>query len=140
MTLAGRFWSKVDIRSAAECWPWLGAKNSATGRGQIRVGGRGVTAPRIAWAVTFGDPPSDLNILHRCDNPNCVNPSHLWLGSQRENIRDAVAKGRMKSVKTHCPYGHPYSGGNLYTKPNGWRICRTCAKAYRKKWRDNHGK
>lgn len=94
--LAKRFWAKV--RRGKACWEWLGWKD-ADGYGSIwlrkkknhHVYGR---APRICWELTKGRIPPGLQVLHRCDNPCCVRPSHLFLGTSEENHADSVAKGR----------------------------------------------
>lgn len=86
-----------------DCWPWLGANNGKPGRGKVHLGYRGDFRLRkriqayayvVAWQLTNGPIPPGICVLHRCDNGNCVNPAHLFLGTQRENIRDMQAKGR----------------------------------------------
>lgn len=86
--LASRFWPKV--RKADGCWEWLGSKNS---RGYGRIYGGGF-AHRVAWTQAIGAIPNGMFVCHRCDNPSCVNPDHLFLGTQRDNMRDCKAKGR----------------------------------------------
>src|SRR5690606_32428514 len=71
-----RFWGKVDVRGPSECWPWK-ASTWPSGYGQFRMDGRPTGAHRVAYAVTRGDIPAGLHVLHRCDNPPCVNPNHL---------------------------------------------------------------
>lgn len=92
--LADRFWEKV--RRTNGCWLWMGSTNS-NGYGQITRGPRPHLAHRIAWELTHGSIPDGLCVLHDCpdgDNPRCVNPEHLFLGTQCDNIEDMVRKGR----------------------------------------------
>lgn len=101
----GRFWSKVD-KSAGEsaCWPWLGCiKQSKSGYrwGDVKVRRRHWAAARWAWVLAFGGMPSGLCVLHRCDNGICCNPSHLFLGTNADNIRDSVEKGRKSQGENH---------------------------------------
>ena len=96
-TLAERFWAKVDKRGPNECWEWQGYKIPA-GYGQIRegVGGsRNLRVHRVSWELANGCPiPTGKFVCHHCDNPSCVNPAHLWIGTNADNQRDMVNKGR----------------------------------------------
>lgn len=123
-----RFWSKVKITSTEGCWLWLGGKKR-NGYGTFRSEGKTYTAHRVAWFYLYGElPPSHMLACHTCDNPSCVNPSHLFLGTHSDNALDSVVKGRWANPKTtHCPHGHPYAGENLRYTPDGARVCRTCA-------------
>ena len=95
---AAYFWSKVDKREPDECWPWKGER-SVAGYGYIRVSSpnerrRRVTAHRVAYLLENGFYDLSLDMLHKCDNPPCCNPAHLWAGSEGDNIQDAISKGR----------------------------------------------
>lgn len=87
-----RFWAKVIKQ--AECWPFTGAKHHF-GYGVFRPPGKAMTTShRVAWELTHGPIPDGQCVLHRCDNPPCCNPDHLFLGTQEDNARDRVAKRR----------------------------------------------
>lgn len=89
--LEERFWSKV--RKADGCWEWTGAK-IPQGYGQLSVDGKLCRVHRLSYILANGFIPAGLLVLHRCDNRGCVRPSHLFLGTQTDNMRDAVRKDR----------------------------------------------
>lgn len=89
--LAVRFWEKV--KKSKGCWLWLGYKNPK-GYGHISKDGHVTGAHRVSWELHFGPRPSGLLVLHKCDNPPCVRPSHLFLGTHLDNSRDKQKKGR----------------------------------------------
>lgn len=127
-----RFWAKVDRRDGG-CWAWTGYSLPYDGRGKFGLKGYAVFAPRVAWAIANGREPNGL-VLHSCDNPNCVNPAHLRVGTFQENIRDRDERGRhWASGVTHCVRGHEFAGSNLYVRPDGRRKCRACAQFYRER-------
>lgn len=97
-SLSERFWSRVD--TSDDCWVWIGAKQDL-GYGIIEDDA-GVTrrATHVAWEVTYGSIPDGMRLLHRCDNPPCVRPDHLFLGTQADNVDDMIAKGRNQHGET----------------------------------------
>lgn len=128
--LEERFWPKVDKRCSDECWVWRGGRYSR-GYGRFFLAGKSARAHRIAWQLANGEAvPAGMIVCHSCDNPPCVNPSHLWLGTGTDNYADMVQKGRhWQQRKTHCHRGHHLSPDNLFITSRGWRHCLTCKRA-----------
>lgn len=137
ISLERRFWAKVDRRGPDECWPWLGSCSRRYGT--IFDNGRNRRATQVAWEIHNKAPfPSGLHACHSCDNPQCVNPYHIWPGTARQNIQDALRKGRLNLAvlrsynynrdKTVCYKGHPLSGDNLGIRKDGRRACRACQR------------
>lgn len=92
--LAQRFWSKVQRGGENVCWPWLHS-TTKKGYGKFNFNGKGWMAHRLAWAIHHQrEPRPEEAVCHQCDNPACCNPTHLWVGSRKDNLRDMVAKGR----------------------------------------------
>lgn len=87
-----RFWKFVDKKGDAECWNWVGKKGH--GYGRFWYNGKTIRAHRFSYELFFGNVPDCLFVLHKCDNPGCVNPDHLFLGTLLDNSRDMIAKGR----------------------------------------------
>lgn len=104
-----RFWTKVDRSDRDGCWPWTGylrGKPGATtaGYGRLHFRGRVIPVTHVAWYLANGElPPEGMLIMHRCDNPPCVRPSHLMVGTYSDNMRDAQAKGRRPSRSASVP-------------------------------------
>jgi len=91
-TLLERFMSRVD--TSGDCWEWTAGRQEA-GYGYFDVAGHRYRAHRVAYELAVGPIPEGMFVCHRCDNPPCVRPSHLFLGSQLDNVADARAKGRL---------------------------------------------
>ena len=96
-SLEERFWKKVRVAGIDECWQWTASTNKK-GYGYFGIDGKIVLAHRVSWMIHVGD-PGNLNVCHSCDNPGCVNPAHLWLGTHADNNRDRHVKGRTKFVR-----------------------------------------
>ncbi len=92
-----RFWDRVQKSDG--CWEWTGSRNKG-GYGQLGVGSRtdgsrdNLATHRLSWRIHFGDIPSKMCVLHQCDNPACVRPEHLYIGTHQDNMRDRNSKGR----------------------------------------------
>lgn len=96
-TLEDRFWSKVRRGEPNECWLWTDHCNN-NGYAMIAVNRKDRNASRVCWVLHNGEIPDKLHVLHRCDNPLCVNPNHLFLGTPRDNMVDCLTKGRIRSA------------------------------------------
>lgn len=94
--LADRFWANVRIAGPDECWEW-GRGRIPKGYGMFYIGGKPYarrSSHRMAWELTHGEIPEGMFVCHRCDNPPCCNPAHLFLGTPQENVLDRLSKGR----------------------------------------------
>ena len=137
ITLVERFARGVDKTPGhgpnGDCWRWMG-RPDRDGYGQIKVGKRNKRAHRVAYELQYGPISAGLFICHACDTRGCVNPAHLWPGTNADNMQDMVAKGRGANAQkkmTRCKNGHLLGGEHGY--PNAkTRQCRTCHKVQAK--------
>ena len=131
-----RFWARVDQSGGPDaCWPWMLNRDKRSGYGRLRVDTIGFLPHRWLLGMLRGKPLAWSEgeremACHRCDNPPCCNPTHLYVGDQYQNMRDSVERGRhAEASQTSCKYGHLLAGDNLYVRSlNGWRGCRTCRR------------
>jgi len=130
-----RFWNHVVKTDT--CWNWVGA-TIKSGYGKLRVDKRTCLAHRVSYSLKYGGIPRGLYILHNCDNPRCVNPEHLFAGSQKENVADMISKGRDANLKrVVCAKGHQFTVENTREvfNPHYHRRCRICERMAQRKYR-----
>lgn len=126
------------------CWEWRGGLDTG-GYGHFNVPGdggrlRAARAHRMAWTLRHGD-PGESHVLHRCDNRLCVNPAHLFLGTNADNVADKVSKGRQAKgwVRTSCKNGHEYTEGSFRIVPGtNKRKCLMCQTENMRRWAAAH--
>lgn len=131
------FWLRVE--KGPDCWSWSGRRDPfGYGVVQLGLGKPRTGAHRASWEIHNGPLPQDEDkkrgtcVLHKCDNPACVRPDHLFLGTRADNSHDAQRKGRLNIPekgwlrnRTHCPNGHLFDESNTYLY-RGARLCRAC--------------
>lgn len=140
-SLAERFEKKYIPEPNSGCWLWTGSIDPK-GYGQIRMPGphkrgRLRIASHVSLELVGREVPAGMEACHSCDNPGCVNPDHIFIGTHRENMHDSLRKGRAskpppsirgRGLKTYCHRGHLLAGDNLYWFGDGYRGCRECRK------------
>jgi hypothetical protein len=85
-----KLFARID--RSGPCWLWTAGKDH--GYGRVKINGKYFRVHRIIWEMYFGPIPDDIHVLHKCDNPPCCNPEHLFLGTQADNVKDMQDKGR----------------------------------------------
>lgn len=115
------------------CWEWEGPLED-NGYAKVSHDGGREWVHRWAYRLHVGPIPAGVEVRHTCDNPPCVRPAHLILGTHAENMNDMKVRGRSKARWTHCSRGHEYTEENTYWSGKG-RVCRQCRRDgyYRRK-------
>lgn len=146
--LKTRFYNRF-VKLENGCWEWIGTIDSGNGYGRFGDNYKELVAHRVSYLLHKGKIKKGLVIDHLCKNKWCVNPNHLEAVTNGENVLRGNGITAKNVMKTHCPKGHPYFGGNLYLHPKGnktQRSCRECSririrKRYsddKEKWREYH--
>lgn len=151
-----RFYGNVSVQlTGKQCWLWKGA-TSRGDYGVFNIGGKLERAHRLSYEIHNGPITKGLHCLHKCDEPNCINPDHLFLGTNQDNVNDMVRKQRhnwakglkiaraLKSLSTTCKWGHLFIKGNFkiekYKRKDGriiqTRRCLLCRRTRERGYRE----
>lgn len=137
LSLSEKFNRHITSKPETGCWLWSGARLKR-GYGHMGHDGKYLLAHRVAYELEFGPIPEGLLVLHECDNPTCVRPSHLLTGTHADNTADMLSKGRGRKPETylnpkrvtHCKRGHEMTPDNIIWTGHGkTRRCRVCTMA-----------
>jgi len=153
--------ARAIVIDADGCWVWQGCPRGSNGYGSIKVDGKRIPAHRYSYMLYFGEIPKGLLVCHTCDFPLCVNPSHLFVGTHADNMKDMVFKGRQSRGEEHAKTivhkksqkGRVFSdehkakiaaahlGKKQPPRNEQWRAKISAnTKAYWENWRKNHGR
>lgn len=124
--LARRKFDQKYTVAESGCWIWTGALDRRDGYGRFYDGVSNVAAYAFAYEFENGPVPSGMVLDHLCRERRCVNPTHLRIVTNAENVLAGTGVTARNAVATHCKKGHELSGSNLYVRPDGYRTCRTC--------------
>lgn len=128
----------VPSRPDGQCWNWMGCRERQ-GHGVVARYGKKVKAHRWSFETFVGPIGDGLLVRHLCNNPPCVNPDHLAVGTHADNKMDSMKAGTARNgnfYKTHCVNGHAFDEANTAVRSNGERTCRTCHRVCEQRRRD----
>lgn len=144
-----RFWA--NVRKSDGCWNWIGRKVKSTKKlfyGTLKIGEHGMLAHRFSWELHNGEIPLRKQVLHKCDNGLCVRPDHLFIGTQLDNVRDMIAKGRrvygrvvltpeQRAIikKRYVPYCRK-NGASALADEMGLNVSTVTCAATGRRWKD----
>ncbi len=131
---AARFWSRVDHAGDDDCWLWKGSRTSH-GYGSFSISAHTRTAHRLSWEYINGPIPDGLVIDHLCRVRHCVNPAHMELVSNGENVLRGEGPTARHARLTHCKHGHPFDEQNTRWR-NNRRVCIACREDYERRRRE----
>lgn len=132
VTAAERFWRRVAVAGPDDCWPWIPDRGKGN-YGGFWLNGTNRKAHRVSWEFTHGELPVGVDVLHKCDNPPCCNPAHLFIGTDADNVADKCSKNRQAKGDRNGSYTHPEK------RPRGERhgrvnVDHSQAQAIRERW------
>lgn len=150
------FWSKTPVGDDKDCWEWSGGRHGKPPHhhyGVISYSGKKVKAHRFSYEIHFGKIKRGLEVCHKCDNPPCVNPKHLFLGTRADNVRDMDSKGRrfiergedrynatltnddIRQIRSRYTFRDPVNGGRALAKEFGVGFTMISAIVNRLRWK-----
>jgi len=106
-SITKRFWKYTNVRDREHCWNWTGYIQP-NGYGEVSVHSKQMGAHRLSWIIHYGKIPDSFCVCHKCDNPSCVNPNHLFIGTYKDNVHDMMNKNRYS-----CARGEKVGGAKL---------------------------
>lgn len=109
-----------------ECLEFTGKKDE-DGYGRVKYKGNKWRVHRLVYYLATGLHPGNLLVCHNCDNPPCINPFHLFLGTHKDNFDDMMRKGRGRTQLNICKRGHPLINDNVYVNKKGHKQCKQCS-------------
>lgn len=137
--LAPRFWKRVDVREDTACWLFDGPELESGHRRYDSPAGQ--VAHRYAWALANVRLPTSLEVVrHKCDNPPCVNPAHLEIGLQVDNVADMIDRGRANFTRERCRNGHERTPDNIAVRSDGEQRCLTCQRESNRRQKERTGR